>query len=347
MSSYGDYLKTIYKKQDPTCTSTTQWPPAPTSKVFKLAMIKKEKIQRGKIDEELVKLNITGKIDDILQQKTPVELQNIFNETQNKRSFVLIEGAPGCGKSTLALHMCQEWAEGRLFQGFVAVVLVRLRDPAIKIAKTVADLLPCVDDAMANRVEATMKSQYGKGVLFVLDGYDELPTDLPRDSVINKLIQPGVSKRNPLLECALIVTSRPSSSAKLHPLVSSRVEVLGFSPRELEEYFTECLKGDTQAVTILLERIRENPIVEGSCYLPLNASIIAHVYVSGDHTLPTSNHGIFTSLVQNSLKRYLEDRLGSTTRVGDITSPDSLPSEIRAPFIQLCQLAFHGIENEK
>ena len=68
---------------------------------------------------------------------------------------------------------------------------------------------------------------------------------------------------------------------------------------------------------------------------------------SGDHTLPNSNHGIFTSLVQNSLKRYLEDRLGSTTRVGDITSPDSLPSEIRAPFVQLCRLAFYGIENDK
>ena len=345
LSLYRDYLRSRYIAQ--LSTSATQWPPVATNKVFKLAMIQKEKIQRGRIDEEFVSLTITGKIDDILHKKTPIDLMNIFSDIGDARKFVLIEGAPGSGKSTLALHICQKWAEGKLFQEFDIIVLVRLRDPLIIKAKTIAELLPCIDRNMANDIEAIIISLYGKGVLWVLDGWDELPSDLPRDSISNKLIRPHMSQTEVLHESTLIVTSRPSSSAGLHPLVSSRVEVLGFTPHQLEQYFTECLKGDSQAVQTLLERIRENPVVEGSCYLPLNASIVVNCFLSDNHSLPTSNHGIFTSVVQSSLKRYLQDRLGKTTPVGDITSPDSLPSEIRTQSVQMCQLAYHGIKKNK
>ncbi len=307
-------------------------------------MIQKEEVQRGKLNAGLVKLTITGKIDDILLQKSPVKLENIFNYGQK---IVLIEGAPGSGKSTLALHICQEWGEGKLFQEFDITILVRLRDPLIKEAKTISDILPCTNKAMANEKETEIMSLYGKGILWVLDGWDELPSDLPQDSIINKLIRPGMSRESPLHESTVIVTSRPSSSAELHPLVSSRVEVLGFTPHQLEQYFTDCLNGDSQAVETLLNRIRENPVVEGSCYLPLNASVVVHCFLCDNHSLPTSNHGIFKSLVQNSLKRYLQDKLGKTTPVGNITSPDSLPSELHTPFIQMCQLAYHGIDTNK
>ena len=224
---------------------------------------------------------------------------------------------------------------------------MRLRDPLIGKAKTVADLLPCVDDAMANEAETAIKAQYGAGVLWVLDGWDELPSDLPSDSIINKLIQPRMFKKSPLVKSSVIITSRPSSSGKLHPLVSSRVEVLGFTPHELEQYFRECLKGDSGAVQNLLERIRNNPVVESSCYLPLNAAIVAHVFLCCDHSLPSSNHGIFTAVVQNTLTRYFQERLGKTILVEDVTSPRTLPSKIRTSFSHLCQLAFYGIKNNK
>ena len=324
--------------------SSTQWPPLPLTKVFKLAMIQKERIQRGRIDDEFIRLSITGSIDDILQCKIPVEIENIFTKCGDKRKSVLIEGAPGSGKSTLALHICQEWAKGKLFQEYVVVILVRLKDPHIREAKTVADLLPCADEAMAKEAETAMKAQFGRGVLWVLDGWDELPSDLP---IIKKLIQPDMLRESPLHQSAVIITSRPSSSAELHPLVSSRVEVLGFTPHELEQYFRGCIKDEANAVHTLLERIQDNPVVEGSCYLPLNAAIVAHVFLSGDHSLPTSNHGIFMEVVKSSLKRYLQDRRGITTTVGNITSLDSLPSEIQKPVKCLCQLAFTGIKSNK
>ena len=345
LSTYINYLRSRYRAN--LSMSSTQWPPVPTAKIFKLAMIQKENIQRGRIDDDLIRMSITGKVDDILQCKTRVEIENIFTNCGEKRRCVLIEGAPGSGKSTLALHICQEWAEGKLFQEYDVVVLVRLRDPLITEAKTVADLLPRADKTMAKEAETAIKTHFGRGVLWVLDGWEELPSEHSSESIINKLIEPDKFQESPLHRSAVIVTSRPSSSAELHPLVSSRVEVLGFTPHELEQFFKECLNNDTRAVQPLLERIRENPVVEGSCYLPLNAAIVAHVFLCGDHSLPTSNHGIFMEVVKSYLKRYLQDKRGVKTSIGNITCPDSLPSEIQTSVRHLCRMAFKGIKANK
>ncbi len=127
-------------------------------------MIQKEEIQRGRIDDEFFRLTITGKIDDILLKKSPVDLTNIFSEIGDRRKFVLIEGAPGSGKSTLALHICQEWAEGKLFQEFDIAILVRLRDPLVREAKTFADILPCIDtesDRGSNKITVRQRCTVG------------------------------------------------------------------------------------------------------------------------------------------------------------------------------------------
>ena len=290
-------------------------------------------------------MSITGKVDDILHSKTPVDLENIFSDSEDERKVILIEGAPGSGKSTLSLHISQEWGKGEMFQQYDVVILVKLRDPLVQKAKTIADLLPCVNKVMAEVSEADMICNHGKGILWVLDGWDELPSNFSKDSIIHKLIQPGMSQESPLHKSDVTVTSRPVSSAKLHPFVSARVEVLGFTPDELKLYFTECLNGNSKAVQSLQDRIRENPEVEGSCYLPLNAAIVAHTYLAGDHTLPTTVHGIFSSVIQCSLQRYLQDRLGKTAVIESITSLEGLPSELHTQFTHLCKLAFYGIKS--
>ena len=122
-----------------------QWPPPITDnmRVCHLAMIKAEKIQRKHIQDDFVRMTITGKVDDILQKKVPVELQNIFMQIEEgKPRKVLLEGAPGCGKSTLSFHICQQWREGNLFQEYRLVILVRLRERAVHTAKYIADLMP-------------------------------------------------------------------------------------------------------------------------------------------------------------------------------------------------------------
>ena len=184
----------------------------------------------------------------------------------------------------------------------------------------------------------------GRGVLFILDGWDELPSECRQMSIFRRLIQPELSQ-NPLYESAVIVTSRPIASGDLHQAISSRIEILGFTPKELNEYFTKCLEGDTKGVENLLERIQENPAVAGSCYLPLNASILVHLFKSDNNTLPTTQYGIFSELVLSCIFRHLNER----TKHKDLSleTLDKLPEFIKKPFLYLCELAYRGVTEDR
>ena len=133
---YLDYLKFLYANLDKKQTSSDQWPPSATKKFFRLAMIKTTKVKRGKIKDRFVRMTITGKVDDILRHKYPIQLQDIFKETERRRQatresegqrkVILLEGAPGCGKSTLSVYICQQWEKGQLFNQFQLVILIQL-----------------------------------------------------------------------------------------------------------------------------------------------------------------------------------------------------------------------------
>ena len=340
---YSGYLKERHS-QVHIAVASNKWLPSPTQKIFNLAIIKKERIQRGKIDDEFIHQSIRGQVDDILLKKSPIELEKLFENNKGERKVILIDGAPGSGKSTLTVHICQRWSRGELFQEFTIIMLVQLRDPAVQNAESMADLIPCRDKETAQQVVKAITNTDGRGVLWVMDGWDELPAHLREKSLLRSIITPSL--HSPITQSSVIVTSRPVSSGELSELISSRIEVLGFTWEEQRQYFTECLKGNTKAVDTLMERLSENPAIEGSCYLPLNASIVAHLYLS-DGSLPHTVHGIFSSLVQHCLSHYLYQRLGKTQETIRLASLDSLPQELQAPFNQLCRLAFTGISQNK
>ena len=83
---YGSYLKKQYVEAFfISRTSTDKWLPSPTQKIFNLAIIKKEKIQRGRVDDEFVHKTIRGQVDDILLEKSPIELKDIFKNIEGER----------------------------------------------------------------------------------------------------------------------------------------------------------------------------------------------------------------------------------------------------------------------
>ena len=184
------------------------------------------------------------------------------------------------------------------------------------------------------------------GVLWILDGWDELPSHLQNDSIISTLIIPKLHQENPLSKTAVIVTTRLISSGDLCTWVSSRIEVLGFTAEEQRIFFTECLNNNTKAVETVMERLSSNPAMEGSCYLPLNASIVAHLYLTNG-SFPSTIYGIFSSLVQHCLSRYLHERQGISLELASFESLEGLPHNLQTYFQQLCKLAFTGARDNK
>ena len=341
LTPLGIQLRKRYQ-QSQGSPSPVEWIPSPTKKIFRLAMIQRERVQRGHIEDRFVRMTISGRVDDILHAKSPVKLEHVFRNTLHGGEIILIEGAPGSGKSTLTVHICQRWGKGELFQQFTVVILVQLRDPAVQRAQTIADLLPAEKpEEIATELIATN----GRGVLWVLDGWDELPPHLQQDSIFRKLIKRMLS------ECSVIVTSRPISSGDLHPVVSSRIEVLGFTPEEQRQYFTECLKGDTKALEALLEKIQENPVVQSICYLPLNAAFIVHTFKYRDQSLPNTEYEIYLSVILSCIQRHYdrEGRGHDRYLSRELASLDDLSRSeaVREPFQCLCELAYRGVMENK
>ena len=144
-------------------------------------------MRRGKVSDEFTRLTITGKTDDILKYKEPIELHKVFKKTDDQKMTILMEGCPGSGKTVLTQHLCLEWVRGNLFQEYKLVILVRLREPAIHKAKELKEILPRV--GMEQDVAKEIDRSGGSGVLFILDGWDELPKDVPGHNTIHGIIR--------------------------------------------------------------------------------------------------------------------------------------------------------------
>ena len=334
MASYAENLKAKYLNQSLPAEGLLEH----SNQICRLAMIQKEKVSHHEITNEFVQQTITGKVDDILHMKKPVELQSIFKGVPHDRKIVLIEGAPGAGKSSLSLNICKKWSEGELFQEYKAVILVRLRDPRIQEAKSIAELLPHCEKSTSLNVESEILATNGDKILWVLDGWDEFPDQLKNDDEC--LVRNLIYKQNH--NSSVIVTSRPISSVKLHPLVSRRIEVLGFTSDELRQYFEYRLNGDIKSVDILLEKIKEYPEVQSSCYLPLHAGFIADTFLTKKQDLPSTQYGIFETVIVKCISRYQIKQ-----QKKEIDSLEHLPQDMRKNFSAICSLAYKGtLENK-
>ena len=337
---YADYLKGRYRTTRPHVLSHQLLPP-PTRTVFNLALIQKERLEFGP-NEELVRLLQRGQVKEAAESHTEIELSNLMRADDEERKIILIEGAPGSGKSTLAWHICQQWEKGELFTQYEVVVFVQLRDLGLQSATSIADILPAVHADMAGDIAVLLASsrKCGERVLFVLDGWDELQPDCPLHSLLMQLIV------NPTCLnvhfSSLIITSRPVTSGELQCYASSRVEVLGLKPEEVQQYFKACFGTDQQQYTSFVAQLREHPVLEASCFLPLNAMIIFVTFCASNYSLPHTLHGVFEKLVLSCIVRHITDR-GEAK--GGITASclSDLPPDIKVPLSSLSSLAFHGI----
>ena len=337
--SYAEYLKSKYRTTRPPVLSL-QWPPPPTRTVINLALIKKVPYEYGP-NEELVRLLQRGQVSEAAEGHSEIKLSNLMTADDEQRKVILIEGAPGSGKSTLAWYICQQWEKGELFTEYEVVVFVQLRDLGIKSASTLAEILPVEHSDRAPAIASllTRSGKWGSGVLVVLDGWDELQPEGPLRSFLMQLI--AIPDLLNMHNSSLIVTSRPVTSGQLQPHATSRVEVLGFKPDEVQEYFKSCFE-DQKIYTDFCEQLKERPVIEASSFLPLNAVIVVHTFRACNHSLPHTLHEMFEALVISCIVRHVKSGRHVCANL-KASRLSELPPNLQNPLSQLASLAFHGI----
>ena len=316
--------------------------PSPSEKFINLVMTSREREQRGGVEEEHVRMATEGNVSGMTEcmrkknLKVPVELRDIFTLDKKRHKVILIEGAPGSGKSTLFWHICQKWSAGELFSQFQLVLLVKLRDCEIQKAEKFEDILPFTDEKESIAHEIVHRK--GEGVLLLFDGWDELPNELQRGSLFQILIEKP--HKYSLQKVAIVVSSRQISSTGLQQYSSTRMEILGFTHQQIETYVKTSLKSQPKAASSLLNRIQQDPVLQGNCYLPLSIAIITHTFICMGHSLPETFCRIIQELALSCLYRHIKKHTPYGHLYRTLNSFEDLQSDIQDQFRVLCEKAY-------
>ena len=335
---YATFLRAVYS----TCsvTGSDKFPPTPSKVFIKLALVKNMKANQAQADK-FIHLAFQGNIDQILQVKEPIEMDDILKD--NKIRLVVVEGAPGIGKSTLAWELCRQWPTLESLKRFSLVVFLRLQEERVQSAKDISDLFLCGDNPdLSSLVAQEVKADNGNGVLFVFDGFDEFPSELQEESLVMDIIRG--SKFLP--KATVLVTSRPSASAQLQVLlqtgIGKKIEILGFSEKEIFE-FAHSVLGDTNHFNTYLTA---NPVLKEMMYNPLNCTIVVGVYQDTYETgkpVPHTQTQLYTELTLCLLSRYLS-ATGNPLARKLPDKLDDLPhdSNLYQQLVKLGKLAFEA-----
>ena len=278
---------------------------------------------------------------------TTNSISDIFESVDNgdrfvtTPKFVLIEGAPGMGKTTLCKEIAYRWAKKSLLNDAKLVLLIYLRDPAIMKINNLTELIHYFYNNGNEAKEwskqyAQMLTKDSSHVVVILDGYDE--TDSSKQPLINKIFN-----RQILPKCRIVVTSRLTASDILHSKADVKVEVLGFTDGSKVEYIKQELRGCPDEIQKLQTYLDSHPSIKSICYMPIMMTILMYIFKM-KRELPTDSIELYDKFIALAISCHLQKQCSSTNL---FTSLQNLPDDCEMFLNDLSKFAFLTLQSDQ
>ncbi|XP_068920857.1 NACHT, LRR and PYD domains-containing protein 3-like [Petaurus breviceps papuanus] len=225
-------------------------------------------------------LEDTGQLTEVSALFDPVQ------KTGTRPHTVVLQGAAGIGKTTLASKVMLDWAEGKLYQerfDFVFYLTCKELNPLGDREMSFADLI--ASDWPGPQAPMTEIMSQPERLLFIIDGLDELKFpcnehryDLCKDWKQQRpvpILLSSLLRKTLLPEAYLLLTTRLAALGKFSPLLENprHVEILGFSVQQRKEYFCKFFRNE-DLYEKAFSLAEGNPIVFTMCSVPLMTWIV-------------------------------------------------------------------------
>ena len=322
----------------------TEWPPRQINNFTKILMRYRD--MASVEDDVIANNNKEGAlaIDKLMSSKNKNHLNNVKEIFVSKDitafNCIIIEGAPGIGKSMLAKRIEFLWMKKEILKQYKGLFSI----PFNKIQRTlsVAELFKNMTSGYLDSEEIHMCHKY-----FTNNSENQLCIlidELDDDSVINPFITNLICGQI-LPNALVIIFSQPTCTLKL-PLVQEkvkRIEIIGFNKAMQKNFILKSL--GSLHMKELVKYLKIHPMVNEICYKPFYLAIVVHLFKQGD--LPKTITKMYKLLILHTIYRHMKKH--------DFTSLDMDFNEIQdIPNKQLCtvvenlsRLAFKALKNNK
>ena len=263
---------------------------------------------------------------------------------------ILIEDAPGIGKTVLAKEIAYQWAKNKLLTSTKLLLLVFLRECYHERIKSIEKLIEFIFKSSEMNAHLTkyLTKTEGKDTVIVFDGFDELSEENRKGSIIIDIIN-----RKILTKCCLVVTSRPTASSVLHEIVDRRVEIVGFTEEDRLDYIQTALGSDdkqvngeqvnNEQVKAVQHYLQSNPTINALCYIALNMTILLCLVEDGINRLPKTQTEMYKRFIETTIIRFIKKYKNG----GTIINIAKLPHPHDNLHVELAKLAYKALKSDK
>lgn len=255
---------------------------------------------------------------------------------------MLIDGAPGVGKTTLTWKVSKDWAVGKLFEEFKILIRISLRDLPNN-PKHIHEILPQGSENQKRVVERALLESNGNSTFLILDGWDELAThQREKGSLLNRLV---LGELLPL--STIVITSRPYTSRwlQLPELIPRHIELCGFT----QDQVRSCIRNEyssKEAADKLIRLLEVRTDIFKLCYIPNNLSIVMHIFRTQRNSLPNTITALYDLYVHSAKVRYVQNQYADPEAALGLENEAQFPQKVKELFNSLCVVAFSGLQRK-